>query len=452
MTDMIAHILIVDDDESMRMACVQLLEGEGFRTKTAASGADALEMTARESFDLVVLDLMMPGCSGADLMRALRQHCPSARFVIITGYGTVDSAVQMMREGAFDFLQKPFAPEALLGSVRDALVSRLQDLEDDCVQVALDEEVVSGKVIGASAAMGRVIDRARKVASTGSTALILGETGAGKEVIARLIHALGPRRGQPFVAVDCGALVEDLFESEMFGHLRGSFSGAFQTTVGKFEMAHRGTLLLDEISNLSLTSQARLLRVLQEREFYKVGSATRTAVDVHLLAASNRDLADAVSQGRFRQDLFYRLNVLDVRIPPLREHPEDIGPLATHFLKELDARRRGIHGFSRDAIEILTRYPWPGNVRELKNIVERALAICEGDRIRSKDLSGLQAPPSGLGDPAPGGSLAEMERLQIIQALERFGGHRERTAQFLGINRKTLREKIRRYAIDVTSM
>ena len=446
------NILVIDDEESMRVGCVQTLTGEGYRAQAAGNGIQALEMAQRESFDLVILDLRMPGLSGMEVLDKLKEYDPGVVAVVITGYATIESAVEAMKRGAFDFLPKPFTPEALLTIVKRGVGRKRLTLENVCLRLALDERMGPDAVVGRSPAMMKVAELVQKVAPTDSTVLICGETGVGKELVASAIHRRSGRCDKPFVVVDCGALVETLFESELFGHVRGSFTGAIETTYGKFELANGGTIFLDEIANVGGNIQAKLLRAIQEREVTKVGSSQKVKVDVRIIAATNKDLAREVQDGNFREDLFYRLNVVPIKLPPLRERKDDIPILARYFLGNFSQKRkRSVTGISEEAMRSLEAYEWPGNVRELENAIERAVVMAEGDIIETEDLLDYGLAQPAASEPAANGRLAQVERNEIISALNQFSGQKGRAAQFLGINRKTLREKIRKYHIGETT-
>lgn len=441
-------VLVIDDEESMRAGCSQTLSQDGYRVQTAADGIRGLEMAQKESFDLIILDLRMPGMDGTEVLAKLKEYDPNILVIVITGYATIESAVEAMKRGAYDFLPKPFSPETLLAITRRAAQSRRLALENVCLRLELDERMGPDAVIGRCPAMMELAEWVRKVAPTDSTVLICGETGVGKELVAKAIHRHSPRRHKPFVVVDCGALVETLFESELFGHVKGSFTGAIETTYGKFELANGGTVFLDEIANVGSNMQAKLLRVIQEQEVIKVGSSQKVEVDVRIIAATNKDLAKEMSEGNFREDLFYRLNVVPIHLPPLRDRKEDIPALAQYFLEKFsEKRKRNVTGISPEAMRALEAYDWPGNVRELENAIERAVVMADGEIITPRDLLyyGTTRPlDSGS---AERGRLVEMEKEEIVRALKQFNGHKNKTAEYLGMNRKTLREKIRKYRI-----
>jgi DNA-binding NtrC family response regulator len=320
----LANILVIDDEESMREACIQALSVQGYRVKAVENGYRGIALIERESFDVIILDLKMPGIHGMDVLRSINKNDPNSVVVVITGYGTIELAVEAMREGAYNFLTKPFTPEALTDAVKKAVKKRRRNLEKEYNNFPLNADIDSERIITRSPEMVEVVRLAKKVARTDSTVLIYGETGVGKELLARTIHRLSDRYDKPFVTVDCGALVESLFESEMFGHVKGSFTGAVETTRGKFELANGGTIFLDEIANISVNMQARLLRVIQEREISKVGSSEKIKVNVRIAAATNRNLLKEMRQGKFREDLYYRLNVVPIRMPPLSATRENV--------------------------------------------------------------------------------------------------------------------------------
>ena len=443
-------VLVIDDDESMRLACAQTLEQCGFAVAMASSGEDALARARLEAFDVALLDLMMPGMPGMDALGKLKQEFPDLRVIIVTGFATIASAVEAMRRGAYNYLPKPFTPEALTGIVRKATAARRRALESACINQELELNLLSKDLIGRSEAMSRVARLIRKAAPADSTVLITGETGAGKEVVARAVHRLSRRSGKPFVTVDCGTLVESLFESELFGHVKGAYSGAVESTTGKIELADGGTLFLDEIANISINLQARLLRLVQEREICKVGGTQKKSVDVRILSATNRDLLQAVRDGHFREDLYYRLNVIRIALPPLRDRLEDIPALVAYYVPKLAAEKhRPVPSVSEETMRFLKRRDWPGNVRELINAIEYAVVTCEGSVIEPRDLpyyeDAAEETTAADSGPPEEGRLAHLEQDEIVKAIQQFGGNRTKAAAYLGINRKTLREKIRKY-------
>jgi two-component system, NtrC family, response regulator HydG len=441
------RVLIIDDEESMRIACRQSLELCGYSAAAAENGERALERIRQESFDVALLDLRMPGPPGMEVLKRLKQESPNMAVVIMTGYATIDSAVEAIKSGAYDYLPKPFTPEALCSMVERAATAARRALENECVVQGLERKMLSRTLIGRSDAMSQVARLIQKAAPVDSTVLVTGETGVGKEVVARAIHRLSNRSNKPFVTVDCGTLVESLFESELFGHVKGSFSGAIGSTTGKIEQAEGGTLFLDEIANVSVNMQARLLRAVQEREISRIGSTTKKKIDVRIISATNRDLPQAVREGRFREDLYYRLNVIHIQVPPLRERLEDIPALVDFYLKKISSEKgRPAAAISDEAMRFLKRREWPGNVRELINALEYAIVTCEGNTIGVRDLPYGPADSSGTGLPE-GGSLARLEQAEILNALEQFQGNKTRAAEYLGINRKTLREKMQKYGL-----
>lgn len=445
-----ANILIVDDEESIRIGCAQTLTEEGYRAQSVDNGQSALAAIEKVSFDAIILDLKMPGIPGMEVLKKIKESDPASIVIIITGYGTIDVAVEAMREGAYDFITKPFTPEALLKVVERAVDSRRRELEYSLADAGVAESASGDRIIGRSRAIRKVTELIKQVAPTDSTVLVYGETGVGKELVASNIHNLSPRRDKPFVVVDCGSLVETLFESEMFGHAKGSFTGAIDTTRGKFELANGGTIFLDEITNITIGMQSRLLRVIQEKEISKIGSLEKIKVDVRIISATNKDLLREIRENRFREDLYYRLNVVPLHLLPLRERREDIPVLAEHFLAGacIDTRA-GKPKLSADAMRLLQEYDWPGNVRQLKNTIEYAVVTCKGDVIGPGDLSSIGRNPGGESGESGEGSLAQSEKKEIVRALRQFDGHRAKAAEYLGINRKTLREKMRKYGIEI---
>jgi DNA-binding NtrC family response regulator len=444
-----AHILVIDDDKAMRDACFQILSRQGYRVEMAASAKQGLILLERLSFDTILLDLVMPDMDGLEALKKIRALDPEIEVIIITGYGTIQSAVESIKAGAFHFLSKPFVPDDLRNLVNRALEKRRLDLENLYLRQELKSKDERNVLVYESDAMSRIMDMIARVAPTHSTVLITGESGTGKGLVARKIHQLSQRSRRPFITVDCGTLVETLFESELFGHVKGSFTGADANKVGKFELAQNGTLFFDEISNIGLEVQAKLLRAVEERKISKVGSHRVITVDVRIIAATNKDLAKSIKDGSFREDLFYRLNVVLIQMPPLRERKSDIALLVQYFLEKYTARlRKDIRGISPDALDLMVRHDWPGNVRELENTMERLVVLSPGPYLEPADLvfAGTILTPAPEG--ANGTSLKDLERNHIIHTLQRCDGHKSETARALGIDRKTLREKLKRYNIE----
>ena len=444
-----ARILIVDDEETMRDACRQVLAPEGFVLDEASSGDAAVEVMRRESFDLVILDLKMPRVDGMEILKRLQQENPDTAAIVITGYPSVESAVEAMKLGAADFLPKPFTPDVLRLTVRRTLRGARMARENLLLRSQL-EECRGGdyEMVGHSEAMNQLYDLVRRVAPTDSTVLITGESGTGKELVARAIRNHSPRQDKPFVTVDCGSLVGALFESELFGHVKGSFTGATCLKHGRLELANGGTIFFDEIANVSPDIQAKLLHVIQEREFTRVGATQVIPIDVRILAATNRNLLDEIQEGRFREDLFYRLCVVPIMLPPLRQRREDIPLLAENFLQKHNGRRHDkIRGFTQEAMEAMMKHDWPGNVRELENAVERAVVLAQSDMITPADLLyyGPFVKPESTGDGLV--PLSSVEKEHIVKVLRHHAGNRTAAARTLGIDRKTLWRKMQAYGL-----
>jgi len=446
-----ANILVIDDEAAMRDSCQQTLSRDGNRVEVAEDGSRGLSMLERESFDLVILDLKMPGLSGMDVLKKIKEGDPEAMVIVITGYATVESAVEAMKRGAYDFIPKPFTPDSLRAIVKRALDRRELALENVLLRGELKASFGPEVIIGQSKSMRKIEELVQKVGPTDTTVLISGESGTGKELVARAIHRHSNRQDKPFVVVDCGSLVENLFESELFGHVKGSFTGATATKYGRFELANGGTLFFDEIGNISINIQTKLLRVLQEREVTKVGSLQVVKVDVRIVAATNKDLQEAVKAGTFREDLFYRLSVVPIALPPLRERRGDISLLANHFLGKYNKKRRkNVKAISNGAMKALVEYDWPGNARELENAIERAVVLSEDDVVKPSDLLyyGLTVQAPSKSDDVEGKRLIDVEKEHITKTLKMFNGHRGKTAESLGIDRKTLRMKLKMYEIE----
>jgi two-component system response regulator FlrC len=443
-----ASILVVDDEPAMRLLVTSVLTDEGHDLMAAASGEEALQLVAKRHYHLVITDLKMPGISGLDVLESVRRDNPETAVILLTAFGTVESAVEAMRKGAAHYLLKPLAdPDELRLAVRRVLEERRVADEAATLRQASEAAFPFGAIISGGQQMQRALDLARSVAPTDSTVLITGETGTGKELVARVIHHWSPRADRAFVAVSCAALAETLLESELFGHEKGAFTGAVAQRRGRFELAHGGSLFLDEVGETSPALQAKLLRVLQEGTFERVGGTKTVTVDVRVIAATNRDLQQLVAARTFRDDLFYRLSVFPIHLPPLRERPSDIIPLAEHILGQV-TRRLGkrIAGFSPEAAAMLPQYRWPGNVRELQNVVERAAILCREDRIAPIHLN--LAPPASTHLVTPPKTLRDLEREAILAALAAHGGNRRKAADQLGIGLRTLYARLREFGMS----
>ena len=443
------RILVVDDDAPTREALVDLLSAEGHRVDPAAEGGDGLRLLEQGEYDLVLTDLVVPGASGLEIMTRALERDPLQKVVLVTGYGSVETAVEAMQKGAFHYLTKPVKPLELRSIVARALEDRRLREDNQELQRRLDEVEGTQGMIGASPVWTRIMQLVRRVAPTTSTVLITGESGTGKELIAAALHRLSNRARHPLIKVNCASLVESLLQSELFGHVKGAFTGAVATKKGRFERADGGTIFLDEIGEMTPETQARLLRVLQDGEVEPVGGESPIQVDVRVVAATNKNLHQAMQDGSFREDLYYRLNVVRLELPALRERPEDIPPLVNHFLQEL-RQRYGLEvtGLEPDAMRLLRSYSWPGNVRELKNCLEGAIVTCEGPRLRAEDLPReiRSDDEARRGFRVPEGMTIEaMEREAIHQALERTDGNRAEAADQLGISLRTLQRKLKLY-------
>jgi len=444
-------VLVVDDERNIREGLAEALALEGHGVSTAADGEEALAVLAREEVDLVVTDLRMPKLAGDVLLKRVVADWPTVPVIILTGRGTIETAVQAMRDGAYDFLTKPVDLERLGLLVRRALSTRELALQYRELREEVERKSQFATVIGRSALMRRVFDRVRQVAPARSSVLITGESGVGKEMVAEAIHYNSPRRDKALVKVHCAALAESLLESELFGHERGSFTGAVARKRGRFELAHLGTLFLDEIGDISAGVQVKLLRVLEERKFERVGGEETLEVDVRIVAATNRDLPKAIASGAFREDLFYRLNVVSIEVPPLRERREDIELLVAAFLKEFsDENGKRIEGIDVKARAALLAFDWPGNVRQLRNTIESAVVLARGQVIGLDDLpSTVRGGTSGASvSVTVGATIADAERDLIRATLAREGGNKSRAADILGIGRKTLHRKLQEYGLE----
>ncbi len=446
-----ATILIVDNERSVRLTLGLLLKERGHQVREAASGEEALDLVRGEVFDLVITDLRMAQANGLDVLRATKAASPQTEVIVLTGHGTIESAVEAMRLGAFHYVTKPYNSQEMLLTVEKALERHRLVREVRNLREQVRSRFGFESILGKSPQMQRLLDQVAQVARTEATVLIEGESGTGKELIARAIHANSARAEGPFVPVNCAALPETLLESELFGHIKGAFTGAGTTRKGLFEEADRGTILLDEIGDTTLAMQAKLLRVLQDGEIRRVGSSTAIRVDVRVLAATNKSLQEMVRAGSFREDLFYRLNVVSLRVPPLRERRDDIVDLAHHFLQHSRERLgKDVAGFAREALELLQRHPWPGNVRELENAVERAVVLCPENRIRPEDLPPTVRDRSAAAIAAggyPGLPLRDAEREHILATLRESQGNQAKAAELLGIGRNTLWRKLKEYGL-----
>lgn len=440
-------LLVVDDDQNHRETLRTLLEEWGYATVGAASGEAAVALCREQPFDLILMDVRMSGMSGIEATRAIRAYNPAIPIVIMTAYSDVENAVEALKSGAYDYLTKPLAFDALKPALERALDHAALRDEVRVLRDSLSSSFDTRNVIGKSPAMRQLLGMVSAIAPSEATVLITGESGTGKEVAARLIHANSNRRNGPYVAVNCAALSETLLESELFGHEKGAFTGAEKRREGRFLAADKGTIFLDEVGEIPLAMQVKLLRVIQERELQRVGGDQTVKVDVRILAATNRDLRQEVEEGRFRQDLYYRLNVVSLQLPPLRERSEDIPLLAMHFLKMFAERNAKIvKGFTPAAMDRLLKYSWPGNVRELENAVERAVVLLIGEYVSEREL-----PPSLTEESEAGKTpkrdfgnmtLEEIERMAVLDTLEQVGGNKSEAARRLGINRKTLLAKL----------
>jgi DNA-binding NtrC family response regulator len=443
-----ARVLVVDDETSILLLLKEALTQWGYQVTTAATATEALELIRTQVFDAALTDIRMPDMSGLELLKQIKAQDESIEVVVMTGYPTIASAVEALKEGAFDYLSKPLILDELRHLMQRLMERRFLRGEVTTLRQRLGEELTVNELIGGSAAMQRVKEIIGKVAVTDSPVLIEGESGTGKELVAAAIHRLSARAKGPFIPVNCSAIPRDLLESEFFGHVRGAFSGAVADAVGLFRGANEGTIFLDEIAELPPELQVKLLRVLQEMQVRPVGSTKAYPVDVRVIAATNRNLEQAMQAGSFRQDLFYRLNVIRIQLPPLRERREDIPALVNHFLRRFSKRfRREIRGISPDALNALMTYDFPGNVRELENLIERAFAMGAREQITLADLPSLAARP--LVAPAVATkavpTLAEVEKELILRALAVFDNDKEEAARALGISRRTIYRRLKEY-------
>jgi two-component system response regulator HydG len=447
-------ILVVDDEQSHRTMLKAVLTREGYTVSEADDGTSAIKAVEAEPFDLILMDVRMTDMDGIQALEEIRKISPSVPVIMMTAYASVKTAVEALKAGAHDYLTKPLDIDELKILIRKALEHYHLQTENILLRERLADRFDFSRIIGTSRRMRELFETLSLVAPSDATVLIYGESGTGKELVANAIHQNSPRAQKPFVKVSCAALPETLLESELFGHERGAFTGAFTRRIGRFQVADGGTLLLDEVNTMTLSTQVKLLRVLQEREFEPLGSTRTIRVDIRLIASTNKDLESEVKEGRFREDLFYRLNVVPVLLPPLRERKEDIPLLAEHFFTRLQEKnRRAIKGFLPKTIDMMLRWDWPGNVRELENVVERAVLLCRSDYISPEDLPGSMQGLSGPDEAqslmhVPSGmTMREVEKQVIIQTLDEVKGSRTQAAKTLGLSRKTLQNKLKEYGI-----
>ena len=444
-------ILVVDDEEVMCESMAAWLREDGYRVDTASNGQAALGLAKAADYAICFIDLKMPrGMDGIETMMEIHKTRPEASIIIITAYATVDTAIQAMKEGAQEYIVKPCNPQEISMLVSRILKLKKLQSENAILRKKITRQYRHHDIITKNPRMEEILGLTQEIASLRSTALIRGESGTGKELVARAIHFSGNRAEKPFIIVSCAALTETLLESELFGYEKGAFTGANGQAKGKFELADGGTIFLDEIGDISPKLQADLLRVLQERCFYRVGGNAEVEVDVRIIAATNKNLAQEVQQGRFREDLYYRLNVIEIRIPPLRERREDIPLLAEHFVQRISSELgKDISGISAAALKLLIAHDWAGNVRELENVIERAIVTCRNGMLDEQDFSWLQRHPGASQNwEVPEIALDELERRAIVAALERKHGNIKEASAALGIDRSTLYDKLKRYEIS----
>ncbi|MFQ5597022.1 MAG: sigma-54-dependent transcriptional regulator [Nitrospiria bacterium] len=452
-------VLIVEDREGLAKMLSQTLADVGYDVIWAKDGLEGISVIQEKKIDLVVTDMKLPHKSGFDVLEAAKEQNAAVPVIVMTAYGSIEIAVKAVKGGAYDFISKPFEPDQLILQIEKALEKKRLVTENLVLKETFSSKLAFPKIIGKSSAMTEVTEQVRKVAQGKTTVLLIGESGTGKELFARAVHMLSPRKDKSFVAINCAAIPHDLLESELFGHERGAFTGAVGRKVGKFELADKGTIFLDEIGDMDLALQSKLLRILEEDTLMRVGATTKVKIDVRVVAATNRDLQKLIQQKKFREDLYYRLNVFPIIIPPLRERTEDIPSMVAHFIdhyaREIN-KERGI--LSKRALERLLQHPWTGNVRELQNAIERATILCDGDEILPEHL-GLKSrsdQPTSIDDIPMEGTLQEVreqasrivESKMIKKVLKKTGGNKSRAAEVLQVSYKTLLTKIKDYAIE----
>ena len=444
-------LLIIDDEKNIREGLGANFEMEGYNVKLAENGQQGLEFISKGDIDLVITDLRMPGISGEEVLRKVTTETPGIPVIVLTGHGSIDSAVDAMRNGAYDFLTKPLNLDQLTMIVKRALQARELSLQHKQLKKEVENDMAFDKMIGKSAEMQKVFEMIKKVASSKASVLITGESGVGKEVVADAIHKLSPRKDHQCIKVHCAALSETLLESELFGHEKGAFTGADNLVKGRFELAHESSIFLDEIGEINPSVQIKILRVLQEKAFERVGGQDAINVDVRIIAATNRVLEEEVKKGTFREDLYYRLNVIHIHVPPLRERKDDIPLLVASFLEEFAVENgKNIKGIDSQAKSAIYNYNWPGNIRELRNCIESAVVMCSGEEIKLEDLPPTVSKSAGdqsINIPA-NATLDEAEKIIILQTLAANKNNKSKTADLLGIGRKTLHRKLEEYGIN----
>ena len=457
--EQVPKILLIDDEPDSCKALSMLLSREGYRVESCNSGEQALPLLKKQSFELIISDLFLPGVSGIDILKQVKEAYPLTCVILITGNASAETAVEAMKEGAFDYITKPFNFEKLKLQVAKALEKSQLVTENQYLRQQLRGKYKFDNIIGTSQAMQQVFTRMEKVAATDSTILVLGASGTGKELVAKAIHFNSQRKDKPFIAINCGAIPADLLESELFGHVKGAFTSAIADKPGKFEAANGGTIFLDEIGDMPLQLQMKLLRVLQEHEFERVGSTKKFHLNIRLISATNAALAEQVKAGKFREDLYYRLNVIPIILPPLKERRGDITLLARFFLEKIcKDMRRSLLSIDSSAMQAIEAYDWPGNVREMENVIERAVALTDGTIITCADLptdiasAHLELPPLSPVVTSEGVDMsqiiADIERQMIVQAMDIGNGIKARAADLLSLNRTTLVEKIKRLGME----
>ena len=446
----LVKILVVDDDSLMKEFLSETLTRSDFSVETASTGDEALEKIKEKEFDVILSDIRMPQMGGMELLKAAKEFCPAAKVMLMTAYGTIENAVEAMKLGAFDYITKPFSADDIEVKVNRALEYKRLERENRLLRQEIEKKYGFENIVGKSPQMKKVLDLVEGVADSKSYVLITGETGTGKELVAKAIHYSSPRKDRPFVKVNCAALPEGLMESELFGHEKGAFTGAIRKSHGRFELADGGTLLLDEISEIPSSLQAKLLRVLQEGEFERVGSGLPIKVDVRIISTTNRNLTELINRGKFREDLYYRLNVIPINIAPLRERREDIIPLMEFFLQKYSQENNKIiKGISTEVFKSFMEYPWPGNVRELENFIEGAVVMAKGEVLSIEDFppelfSIIGISPKEL---HIGSTINEVEQTLILKTLKACNGNRTKAAEILGISVRTLRNKLSYYGM-----